>query len=552
VGEALTNGVVDSTSAVDATFCRDAENRAVCVVDGYGVEIGTRAGRLVVTDGIGRTRRSRTFARATHGLARVVVFAGSGNITIDATEWLDGVGVGWVMVSPSTGEVLASSTKIAHDSAPLRRAQALCPGTVTGLEVAKVLTTVKLAGQDTVARKELQETSVADAIEALTSRLADSATLEEVRQLEAAAANLYFSAWTGVAATFVRKDVDRVPEHWKGFVGRRSAVNPGTARNATDPINALLNYSYRLLEAEGLLAVHAVGLDPGLGILHADVGGRDSLVLDVIDAVRPDVDRHVLQLLGSTTLRWRDFDEDERGVVRVLAPLTHRLAEAMPSYGVSLAPIVEGVARMMADASPYEVSTPSVLTRAKHRAVARTRAGTPSSGDTSAGAVVDGFIIPRRKSPRQRPMVAATPNSPMPTCKICGASIPREPSRPRSRARICAACLPAERARLATKAQGAGQTSSRRVTPDATERRRQANQAQRLAEQRWELEHEGDVRDREWYLREVLPSLADLSTTAIARATGMSTSSASKVRAGKRVPHPRWWEALRRLPSTPT
>jgi hypothetical protein len=38
--------------------------------------------------------------------------------------------------------------------------------------------------------------------------------------------------------------------------------------------------------------------------------------------------------------------------------------------------------------------------------------------------------------------------------------------------------------------------------------------------------------------------LATLSMTAIARVTGMSTTTAGKVRSGQRVPHPRHWEAL--------
>ena len=38
-----------------------------------------------------------------------------------------------------------------------------------------------------------------------------------------------------------------------------------------------------------------------------------------------------------------------------------------------------------------------------------------------------------------------------------------------------------------------------------------------------------------------------MTVTEIARATGMSTSAASKVRAGKRVPHPRHWEGLKVL-----
>jgi len=62
-------------------------------------------------------------------------------------------------------------------------------------------------------------------------------------------------------------------------------VNPGTARHATDPINALVNYCSRLIEAEGHLATLAVGLDPDLvaypghvsGVIDADEDGLGDL-----------------------------------------------------------------------------------------------------------------------------------------------------------------------------------------------------------------------------------------------------------------------------------
>ena len=40
------------------------------------------------------------------------------------------------------------------------------------------------------------------------------------------------------------------------------------------------NYLSSLVEAEAILACQAVGLDPGLGIIHADARGRPSLALD--------------------------------------------------------------------------------------------------------------------------------------------------------------------------------------------------------------------------------------------------------------------------------
>jgi hypothetical protein len=45
----------------------------------------------------------------------------------------------------------------------------------------------------------------------------------------------------------------------------------------------------------------------------------------------------------------------------------------------------------------------------------------------------------------------------------------------------------------------------------------------------------------------VTSGLATVTLPAIAKATGMSTSAAAKLRAGRRVPHPRHWAALASL-----
>jgi hypothetical protein len=74
-----------------------------------------------------------------------------------------------------------------------------------------------------------------------------------------------------------------------------------------------------------------------------------------------------------------------------------------------------------------------------------------------------------------------------------------------------------------------------------------ANAEQRLAEQAFELAHEGEAFDKGYFEREILPALRAATTTAIARATGTSTSSASQWKRGLRTPHPRLWEALRSL-----
>jgi CRISPR-associated protein Cas1 len=77
-------------------------------------------------------------------------------------------------------------------------------------------------------------------------------------------------------------------QHWR-FAGRNR-------RPPRDPINALLSLGYTLLAGEVLRAVQEQGLDPALGFLHGVVPGRESLVLDLMEPLRPSVDLVVLGL----------------------------------------------------------------------------------------------------------------------------------------------------------------------------------------------------------------------------------------------------------------
>ena len=90
---------------------------------------------------------------------------------------------------------------------------------------------------------------------------------------------------------FPRKDHSRVPAHWRVF-GTRVSPLTGSPRLAANPANAILNYLYSLLESESRLAAAALGLDPGMGVLHVDTfflhqGARDSLACDLMEPVRP-------------------------------------------------------------------------------------------------------------------------------------------------------------------------------------------------------------------------------------------------------------------------
>ncbi len=536
--------IEEVTAQIAATFARDTPNPSVCVADGYGLRVAVDGRHLVVADGFGPHRRTRRYARAIHGLARLVVIGATGFISLEALRWCSGAGVSVVVLDPADGSVLSTSGACGVDDARIRRSQALAFGTETGLQVARYLTGEKLAGQARVAADEIGDRDAAESIRSVARALDRTVSIEEVRQLEAVAANVYWIAWEVVTMTFVKRDDPKIPDNWRRFEGRRSAVNPGSARSATDPINAMLNYAYRLIEAEARLAILAMGLDPGIGFMHADMRNRDGLVLDLMEPARPIADHLTVRMCAEQAFRRGDFAEDNRGVIRLLSPMNHRLAEAMPSFGSSLAPIVERVATMLGDASPYDVSTPTVLSRSKHKATARRAVGQRSRD--AAPIDVDPEILTSRLKRRQRPPAPGIATLPWPVCGECGDPVPGERGRKRPRGRLCPTCQAARRREIG-EAVAAGRGGANTHTDEAQARRRTANRQDQLARLAWEAEHVDETHDSEWYLANVLPGLAGVTLRAIANATGMSTSNAAKVRSGKRVPHPGWWHCLAAL-----
>ena len=107
----------------------------------------------------------------------------------------------------------------------------------------------------------------------------------------------------------------------------------------------------------------------------------------------------------------------------------------------------------------------------------------------------------------------------------------------------------ASRAAAAAFASQTGVTPSH--TPEAQAARAAANTHQRAQQAVYDAETDGTT-DLDWYRSTVQPKLAAISLTSIARATGVSTSAASKWRAGRTAPHARHWPALAQLTDSPS
>jgi CRISP-associated protein Cas1 len=91
----------------------------------------------------------------------------------------------------------------------------------------------------------------------------------------------------------------------------------------------MLNYAYRVLESSTLIAATSWGLDPYIGFLHADKKGRASLIYDLMEPLRPMVDRKLIEMIRSRSFAAGDFFLHPSGVVR-LNPKLARYVDLLP------------------------------------------------------------------------------------------------------------------------------------------------------------------------------------------------------------------------------
>ncbi len=110
------------------------------------------------------------------------------------------------------------------------------------------------------------------------------------------------------------------------FVSRNNNLNSHN-RNASDEINALLNYGYAVLESEVRKDLNSIGLDPSISFLHELSNSRASLVYDIQELYRWLVDLSVIQLLEEKKLKKADFIVTENYNIRLRENASKALIE---------------------------------------------------------------------------------------------------------------------------------------------------------------------------------------------------------------------------------
>jgi CRISPR-associated protein Cas1 len=133
-------------------------------------------------------------------------------------------------------------------------------------------------------------------LDALFASLKRSQTIDELRGYEGASTARYFQAW----ASFL-------PE---AFPFERRSTRP-----PLNAVHACISFGATLLYSEAVAFIHAHGLDPALGLLHATEDGRWSLALDLIEPFRPVlVEALALDLFSHQILNADHFEPRSGGV----------------------------------------------------------------------------------------------------------------------------------------------------------------------------------------------------------------------------------------------
>jgi CRISPR-associated endonuclease Cas1 len=335
----MTNPMLDVAAWDDAT-----PDPTLLVVDGAYIAIKVRDNELEITDGPVRDKRVRTLKLHKEPVKTLIVLGNIGVITLEAERWLANQGVSWVRIDDRPRKIndkWVRDRRVLNQSygasdAKLARAQVACgegmPWHDTGLAINRRFIQEKIEGQAWNAENLFDNPVAAKAIRECIDMLPWQHTIDTIMSVEGLAANLYWQVWRDYPMTW---EGNRPLKALWQKMGKRSteAREYDTNKDATDPVNAMLNYAYYIAEAEAVIACLGNKLDPRFSISHSVRSGRDSFALDVMEVLRPWADQVVFDILCQP-MRKAWFKEttvqasgkSKAGIVRCVAPLTHRIA----------------------------------------------------------------------------------------------------------------------------------------------------------------------------------------------------------------------------------
>jgi CRISPR-associated protein Cas1 len=219
----------------------------ILLLSGYGISINVDGGKLHIKDGHDEDKpdpKEYVFKPKFIDLDNIVLYGHSGNITLDAIKWLTKQNI-QITVLNWDGRLLTTIMPPESKQSITRMAQYRAHGNGQRVDIAKKIIDAKIRNSITVLNwlgeryREVADSKeqIMNDIRVNWSQLAKATTVKQVMGIEGMVARVY---WDTIA-----KVIDDRLE----FDGR---VYGKTFRpmGAVDPVNALFNYGYSILESQ--------------------------------------------------------------------------------------------------------------------------------------------------------------------------------------------------------------------------------------------------------------------------------------------------------------
>lgn len=338
------------------TILRDTSDQRIIIGSGYDVRLTVRAGQLCLIDGVRTGRRTRMISGA-DSIRRIILLTDTGYLTFEAMRWCHAENILVTQYDRDGQLIMHSGTPI--NSPDIVLAQSLASAGMfpeLTLSTIRATLTSKLEGQSSITAELFNAPHATKVIHEMMRYIDKADTGQQLMGYEGVAAKIYWKQWVKQIHIPWKTTVN-LPIHWiEPFAGRKSGTRnisnrasksqmrtidapESSSRGATDPINAMINYAYRIAETEAMYACLTHGLNPGIGLHHSTDDRRNNpLALDLMEAARPICDRIVLDIIQHNVFDPRWCYEAKHGIVRLYPPLTHMISEQCATMARSIEP----------------------------------------------------------------------------------------------------------------------------------------------------------------------------------------------------------------------
>ena len=281
------------------------------LITGFGTSINVDKRKLIITNKLKETRLEFYPHKISHD--GIIIDGHTGNITFEAMRWLSKHNINLTLLNWD-GQLLANVMPEQPKSGKLRIKQyQKYLDSEARFEIALKIVQVKVNNSlnllEELSRfyESVDFAKIRKSVEKEDLFLLDimknnenqdvSKSIKQLMTYEGRIAGIYLENLTAI---FHQLN----PEF--NFRGRKNKSNSRNY-NASDEINALLNYGYAILESEIRKAINGIGLDYSIGFLHEINQSRTPLVYDIQELFRWLIDVSVIQLLEEKKIKKSDF-----------------------------------------------------------------------------------------------------------------------------------------------------------------------------------------------------------------------------------------------------